>query len=200
MIFYATKKTLERYKLKTPDQMPESLRPFVKSMVEQEQGNALYEWGCKLFHFDRRKCLQIIHFKTRLVIFLIDIKMADIEKAPNLMAQYLFALYESDKDMQKALERYFDSSPIVCFDKITNRSIIAKMNFMQSDWAWDGYRFYDYIRDGILHTKEINRDVNEYPFSTKENGKEEWHIPYTYFADVIKAQSANNQTSHAKNI
>ena len=188
MIFYATQKTLERYKLKTPDQMPEALRPFVKSMVEKEQGNALYEWGCKLFHFDRRKCLQIIHFKTRFVIFLIDIKMADIEKAPSLMAQYLFKLYETDKNMQKALERYFSSSPLVCFDKITNRSIIAKMNHMQSDWALDGYRFYEYIRDGILHSLEINRDVNEYPCSTKENGKEEWYIPYAYFADVIKEQ------------
>ena len=35
---------------------------------------------------------------------------------------------------------------------------------------------------------EINRDVNEYPCSTKENGKEEWYIPYAYFADVIKEQ------------
>lgn len=188
MIFYATKETFERYKLKTPDQMSEPMRPLVKAMIEKERGDSLYEWGCKLFHFDRRKCLQIIHYKTRMVIFLIDVKMADIENAPNIMAQYLFVLYEADKEMQRALERYFDSSPIVCFDKITNRSIITKMNHIQSDWACDGYRFYDYIRDGILHSKEINRDVNDYPFPTKENGKEEWHIPYTYFAEVIKKQ------------
>ena len=43
-------------------------------------------------------------------------------------------------------------------------------------------------RNGILHTKEINRDVNDYPFSTKESGKEEWHIPYKYFAEAIKQQ------------
>ena len=88
--------------------------------------------------------------------------------------------------MQKSLEKYFASAPIACFDKITNRSIITKLNHIQSDWAWDGYRFYEYIRDGILHTKEINRDVNDCPFSTKESGKEEWHIPYRYFAEVIK--------------
>ena len=132
--------------------------------------------------------MQFIHFKTRLVIFLVDIKMADIDQAPNMIAQYLFNLYADDLDMQKALEKYFEASPMFCFDKITNKSIIAKLNHIQSDWAWDGYRFYEYIRDGILHTKEINRDVNDYPFLTKDSGKEEWHIPYRYFAEVIKQQ------------
>ena len=186
MIFYATKETLERYKLKTPDQMSKPMQPFVKAIIEREQGNSIYEWGCKLFHFDRRKCLQFIHFKTRLVIFLVDVKMADVEHVADMIAQYLFALYHDDKDMQKDLEKYFASTPIACFDKITNRSIIAKLNHIQSDWAWDGYRFYEYIRDGILYAKEINRDVNDYPFSTKEFGKEEWRIPYRYFAEVIK--------------
>ena len=188
MIFYATKETLERYKLKIPEHISEPMKPFVKAIIEKEQGDSMYEWGCKLFHFDRRKCLQMIHFKTRLVVFLVDIKMADIEHAPDMVAHYLFNFYADDPDMQKALEKYFESSPIACFDKITNRSIITKLNHIQSDWAWDGQRFYKYIRDGILHTKEINRDVNDYPFSTKESGREEWHIPYKYFAEVIKQQ------------
>ena len=71
MIFYATKETLGRYKLKTPDQMSEPIRPFIKAIIEREQGNSIYEGGY-------------------------------------------------------------------------------------------------------------------YPFSTKESGKEEWHIPYSYFAEVIK--------------
>lgn len=148
----------------------------------------MYEWGCKLFHFDRRKCLQVIHFKTRFVIFLVDIKMADMEHVPDMVAQYLFTIYESDKEMQKALEKYFASSPVACFDRITNRSIITRLNHIQSDWAWDGQRFYEYIRDGILHAKEINRDVNNYLFSTKENGKTEYHLPYRCFAEIIKKE------------
>ena len=90
--------------------------------------------------------------------------------------------------MEKALEKYFASAPIACFDNITNRGIIAKLNHIQRDWAWDGQRFYKYIRDGILHTKEINRDVNDFPFSTKGSGKEAWHVPDEYFAEVIKQQ------------
>ena len=64
MIFYATKETLERYRLKLPDQFSEPMRPYIKAIIEKERGNSIYEWGCKLFHFDRRKCLQVIHFKT----------------------------------------------------------------------------------------------------------------------------------------
>ena len=188
MIFYATQETFKRYKLKTPDQLADHLRPYAKMMIEKEQGTSIYEWGCKLFYFDKRKCLQFIHFKSRLVIFLADIKMAEIKDIGNIVANYLFYLYDNDIDMQKALEKYFASSPMFCFDKITNRSIITKMNHMQRSWAWDGYRFYEYIRDGILHTKEINRDVNECPFSTMESGKEEWYVPYDYFAEVIKRE------------
>ena len=80
-------------------------------------GNSIYEWGCKLFYFDRRKCQQFVHFKTRLVIFLVDVKIADIEHAADMVAQYLLALYNDDKDMQKSLEKYFASAPI-CKRKI----------------------------------------------------------------------------------
>lgn len=190
MIFYATKETLRRYSLKTPAEMSAPMKPIVNAVVEKEAGNPLYEWGCKLFHFGGRKCLQVMHFKTRLVIFLVDIKMVDVENAPNLVAQYLFALYQTDSQMQKALERYFESSPAVCFDAIKNRSIITKMNQIQTMWAQDGYRFYDYLRDGILHTMEINRDVNDYPFPEKVDGKKEWQIPSLYFAETIKKHFA----------
>ena len=47
MIFYAAKETLERYKLKTHDQISEPMRPFVKAIIEKERGNFIYEWGCK---------------------------------------------------------------------------------------------------------------------------------------------------------
>ena len=75
---------------------------------------------------------------------------------------------------------------LVCFDKITDRSIIASMNAVQTRWAWDGYRFYDYIQDGILHTRRINREVNEMPVTRKVNGKEEWFVPYELFSQTIK--------------
>ena len=55
MIYYATKETLQRYKLKTPEQFESEMAPFVRTVVDRERGNRLFEWGCKLFYFDRRK-------------------------------------------------------------------------------------------------------------------------------------------------
>ena len=186
MIYYATKETIQRYKLKTPDQLKAEIAPYAQAIVEKERGNRLYEWGCKLFYFDRRKCLQVMHFETKLVVFLINLKMDELKFSGDAVAHYLLDMYSSDEGMQEALKRYFASAPFVCFDKITDRSIISSMNNVQTRWAWDGYHFYDYIKDGILHTRQINRDVNEMPVTRKVIGKEEWFIPYDRFAETIK--------------
>lgn len=188
MIYYATKETMQRYKLKTPGELTSEIAPFAQIIVQREKGNRLYEWGCKLFYFDRRKCLQVMHFETKFVIFLVDLKMKDIEFAANAVAQYIMDMYSVDKKMQKALERYFASSPYACFDKITDRSIIASMNSIQTWWAMDGYRFYDYVKDGILCTKQINWDVNQFPTTRKVDNKDEWIIPYELFSETNKKQ------------
>lgn len=58
MIIYATKKTIETYKLKMPEEFIDpTVRSLVQSIIEKEQGNRLFEWGAKLFYFDGRKCL-----------------------------------------------------------------------------------------------------------------------------------------------
>ena len=192
MIYYATKETLQRYKLKTPEQFESEMAPLVQAVINREQGNRLFEWGCKLFYFDRRKCLQIMHCETKLVIFLVDFKVKDLENVGDAVAHYLLDMYAKDPDMVQALKHYFSVAPLVCFDRITDRSIIASMNGVQSRWAWDGYRFYEYIKDGVLHTKQINRDVNKMPQMRKVNGKEEWLFPYELFAQTIKTHFGNN--------
>ena len=103
MIYYATKETIQRYKLKTPEQLRPEIAPLVQTVVQRERGNRIYEWGCKLFYFDRRKCLQIMHFETKLVVFLVDLKMKDLEHAANAVANYLMDMYSDDVQMRKAL-------------------------------------------------------------------------------------------------
>lgn len=186
MIFYATRETRERYRLKTPDEMQLELGQMVRQLASKERGSRVYEWGCKLFYFDRRKCLQIMHFESKLVIFLANVKVKDMEYTGNAVAHYLMDLYSADAAMSAALERFFASSPLVCFDKLTDRSIITRMNGVQNRWAWDGHRFYKYLRDGILHTREINRDVNQMPVIEKVDGKDAWFIPYERFAEIIQ--------------
>ena len=47
MIYYATKETLQRYKLKTPEQFESEMAPFVRAVVNRERGNRLFEWGSR---------------------------------------------------------------------------------------------------------------------------------------------------------
>ena len=186
MIFYATKETMQRYKLKTPEQLQSEAAPLVRMMAQKERGNHLYEWGCKLLYFDGRKCLQVMHFETKLVVFLMDLKQKDLEFAGDAVANYLMDMYAEDKEMIHALEQYCASSPIMYFDKITDKSIIASMNHVQMSWAMDGYRFWDFIWDGILHTRIANREVNDMPCTKTVNAQKEWIIPYERFAQVMK--------------
>ena len=53
MIYYATQQTLERYKLNTPENFQSETGDIVRMIANKERGNRLYEWGCKLFYFDR---------------------------------------------------------------------------------------------------------------------------------------------------
>ena len=160
MIIYTTKETRERLKLKMPNELNPPLSEFVKEVINKESGNPMLEWGAKLFYFDRRKYLQVVHFASKLTLFLIDIKVKDIEKIGDMIAFYLFELYKDKPNVIKKLEKFIASSPFICFDKITNKSIISTLNHTESNFAFYGNRFYQYIKNNILHSKQINYDVN----------------------------------------
>lgn len=186
MLIYATKQTMERYKLKPPEEFTYPLTPFEWQLIESERGDRLLEWGAKLFYFDRRKCIQVVNFASKLTLFLFDIKIADLEGVGDLMAHYMFELYKSDKQMTDALIRMFNIHPIAFFDKLTDKSAIATLNTTQYKFAVDGYRFYDFIKDGILHSREINRIVNfDWLFTMKINGEREYFFAGERFRELV---------------
>lgn len=185
MVFYATKETMERYNLKTPREMSPGIREIGESTLRKEAGKPLYAWGVKLFYFDRRKSLQLVHARTKMTVFLIDIKVAEMKDCGDILAYFLLELYRDDPQMQAALKNFFLSAPIAVYDKLTDRSLIATLNHTQTYFAWDGDRFFDFIRDGILHTKEINREVADYPMKMNIDGNTEYIIPKEYFRTVI---------------
>ena len=163
MIFYCTKETMERFHLKTPSEMREPMRSACQAVVALECEKNIYQWGAKLFYFDGRKCMQVMHILSGLTVFVIDIKKDDLPLIGNHVAEYVFDIYKGDRKMTRALEKYYRSSPMVVMDRLQDRSAMASLNSTLRFWAEDGDRFYEYIRDGILHTLEINRDVNDLP-------------------------------------
>lgn len=186
MIIYATKLTFERYKLKLPADLAPPINRIAQAVIENESGDRLLEWGAKLFYFDRRKCIQAVNFASKLTLFLIDIKAADLVNIGNLVAHYLLELYKNDRQMTKALEKLFEENPVTCFAKLTDKSAIATLNTTQLGFAADGYRFYDYIRDNILHTLEINHDVNfDWMFTMKNSGKTDYFLAGEKFRELV---------------
>ena len=107
MIIYVTKQTFQRYKLKLPNELTPPLNQIVEAVIQKESGDKILEWGAKLFYFDKRKCIQIVNFASKLTLFLVDIKLADLGNVGDMIARYLLELYKTDKQMTGALKRMF---------------------------------------------------------------------------------------------
>lgn len=200
MILYLTKQTIDRFKVKLPDELSEDFRGISNAVMEKEQGDSLLEWGGKLFYFDRRKCLQVVNFASKFTLFLVDIKNDMFSDIPNFMANYLFDIFNNDKEMVSALEKMLKESPIACFGKLTDKSAIATLNTTQRIFLDDGYYLYDFIRDGILHTREVNFKVNfKYLTTVNVNGKKDYHYPGEVFRDMaLERYGASSRTSHLR--
>ena len=117
MIFYATKETMARYNLKTPQEMSPDIREIGESTLRRETGNPLYAWGVKLFYFDRRKSLQFVHARTKMTVFLIDIKVADITDCGDILAYFLLELYRKicSRILCKCFRVYNFKISLLCF-------------------------------------------------------------------------------------
>lgn len=102
-----------------------------------------------------------MYFETKLVILRFNLKTKELKHTSHQATNCLMDIYSCDAQMRKALEKYFAASPMECFDRIANRGAIASMNAIQTRWAWDGDRLYDWVQNGILHTLRINREVND---------------------------------------
>ena len=189
MIIYVTKETFDKYKLKRPEDLKPPLDELARTVMEKEAGDRLCEWGGKLFHFDRRKCIQIVNFASKFTLFLVDVKLSDLPNIGDYIAEYIFDIYSEDKEMLSALNRMFEEHQYMCFSKLTDKSIISTLNSTQSRFAEDGYRFYDFISDGVLHTKDINRKINsDWLFTMTINKKTDYFYAREKFRALVLEQ------------
>jgi len=195
MIIYATKQTIERYKIKMPREFTDPvMRPIVEAVFEKEHGDRLLEWGAKLFYFDRRKCIQVCNFASKFTIILVDVKMADLESVGDTIVRYMFDIYSDNAEMTNLLEKFFADYPLVCFAKLTDRSAISTLNRLQTYYLEDGYRLYDYIENGVLQTRKLNRFLNtKYLVTEKVTGKSEYFYPAEKLEALLKERYGKSQ-------
>lgn len=189
MIIYNTKETIKRYKLTPIEKMSEPLKNLNQAVLDKESGDELFEWGAKLFYFDRRKCLQVVNFASKFTLFLLDIKVDNIVNVLDFIFEYIKDIYKDDILMLNCINKMIDESPFCAFSNLTNRSIISTINHTESCFADYGYRFYNYIANGIMQSKKINRDVNRNWIFSRKNGKEtEYFFSADKFRELVVAR------------
>ena len=193
MILYATEQTIKDLDIPMPEELSDFNNIMAKNIIKEQTDDKLLEWGLKVFYFDRRKCVQAVNFASKMAIFLFDIKNDEIQWIANGIAIYLNEIYSKDKKMLNLLERFYKEYPACAFSRLTNKSIIASLNHNQFEFADDGYRFYDYIKNNILNSKRINNDFNWDNLTTATiNGKKEYVYPAEYFRKLLIERYKNN--------
>ena len=186
MIIYATKKTIERCGIKVADELPHPHRDMAQILIEREQNDRLHEWGCKLFYFNKRKCLQLVNFASKLTVILVDVKVADMSKVCGWIVGSLFEIYAEDKEMLDAMNKLFSAHSLSCYSRLVDRSAISTLNRTQSDYLYDGYRLIKYIHDGVLDRIKLNKDINfDWLFTRKAEGKTLYYYSGELFREMV---------------
>ena len=185
MILYITKKTKDRFNIPLYSELTDELELLARNILVKEQDD-IFKWGVKIFYFDRRKCLQIMNFASKVSIFLIDIKVKDVKEISNMLAHYLKIIYEDDLEVVELLDRYFKETQISFFDTLKDRSVIGSLNHNERYFLEGGYRLYDFIENGTLHTIRLNKQFNfRYIVGKKSNGKTEYIVPGEEFKKML---------------
>lgn len=185
MILYITKKTKDRFNIPLYSELTDELELLARNILVKEQDD-IFKWGVKIFYFDRRKCLQIMNFASKVSIFLIDIKVKDVKEISNMLAHYLKIIYEDDLEVVELLDRYFKETPISFFDTLKDRSVIGSLNHNERYFLEGGYRLYDFIENGTLHTIRLNKQFDfRYIVGKKSNGKTEYIVPGEEFKKML---------------
>ena len=127
-----------------------------------------------------------MNFASKVSIFLIDIKVKDVKEISNMLAHYLKIIYEDDLEVVELLDRYFKETPISFFDTLKDRSVIGSLNHNERYFLEGGYRLYDFIENGTLHTIRLNKQFNfRYIVGKKSNGKTEYIVPGEEFKKML---------------
>lgn len=193
MIFYATKKTFDRYKLISFEEIEINDCRIDKAEIMKEQGNRLYEWAVKVFYVDGRKSLAVMNFASKLTIFIVDLKVDEMIHFADIIVYFLNEIYKDDYDMINVLlPKYLSETTFGVFAPLKDKSMISHVNRIVSDFAWDGERFFDFIKDGIMNTKEINKQVNfDFLVSDKIDGKVDYIYPAERFKELLTEKYMN---------
>lgn len=194
MVIYATKKAVERYNLKMPEEMHSSFAASVsRAIIKKESGDRLCEWGAKLFYFVGKKCLLLTNFETKLCIVMADFKAGNLAEIGNWIITYLIELYKNDKEMLDCMEIFFAEHSACCFSRLKDKVAISVLNHAESDYLFYGNRLYDFFEGNVLQTKKpvYNMNFDRILGYKDENGSKYYEFPGVKFREAMIKRYGN---------
>ena len=149
MNIYVTKETAKRLKL-----------PAVSEPSAAEECDLLMSWGAKLYYFNRRKCIQLVNYETRLTIVLDDLRAQKSAAIPDLLMASLQELFKGDQEMLTCLERMEKEGPVRYGTPIRNRKILSSIVFNETTFLARDVIPKGFVQEGALLTRELNWYLN----------------------------------------
>ncbi len=193
MIIYATENTIRDYNVKMPDELRYPVSIIAQSVIARESGDDLLKWGCAAFEIDGVKCLQLTNFAGLLTVFLIKWEESDLHNLSQYLLQYLYDIYSGDSEAERCIGCMLQETQSVCFAKLIDGGVKTAMDSIRHMAARDGNRFFDYISDGVMRTREINRDMN---FDWYTSGTIDNEHPGEYFRKILTERYGDTELIH----
>ena len=184
MIIYATQKTRERLVLQTVNELSLPLRIFAQEVLKEGKGNELLEWGAKMFYFGGKKCVQLVNFASRLTLFIFNVTVNGVLDLGNRIADNIKALYKNKPNVIEKIEKMFEQHPAVCFEKLTNKSMITILN--NNLLAFDDRFYASFFPDKKVNPIKMTHFVNfNFPQKVTINGAREYVMSGEYFEELL---------------
>lgn len=173
MNIYGTKQTLERYKLDTTE-------PAIIASDEER----LFAYGIKVFYSNRKKCLQVVNFASKLTLIIYDVKNSDIKNLDTIIEDQIKQLFKNDSEMNELLAKYYADNSDLTINKLTDRSIISTLNRNQMILV-DSINIANEIDDDGT-CRGLNKFVNfDYLQTITLNKKPRYFYPAEEFKNLL---------------
>ncbi len=168
-----TKQTIERFNIQ------------LDSEVVTED-SMIFNFAMKLFYANGKKCLQIIHVKTKLTIILYDVKNSDIKNIDIRIKQEIYKLFKEDIAFTEYLDKFFEYNTNLTFGKLSNRSAISTLNRTERMFIEDLEIFYMDEDTGKVVCDEILHEINfNYFMTITENKKTRYMLTGEEFKETL---------------
>ncbi len=159
MVIHASQNSISGLNIRTYDKIEGAQSLISKYFYEREKDNDLLDWGCDMFYFLGKRALQVVHAASGLTVFLFNLNYDEQDEIGQQLRSYISSIFEDCVELRPMLKKFFAASPAFVYDKLVDKAMIARLERTKLLTA-DGLDFREYMTNGMLHTRKLNKEYN----------------------------------------